>query len=415
MADIDEQLGADEIEAPSVDSLQSNVDSPSSTNQATSLNAPAKRFRAPTTDRPTETASSAPVGGWRGRLSSGFNRLSGVPKSVDQAKEKAKDKVKDEAKSAVKNTVKSGVKNVAKKVAASVAKKVAVSVAAATSEIWGPVLLVLMAIVGVIVIIAVIVGIAQTGTFGSSFHQDSDKNTQLIALANAGDVFARRQLDAGNITAFRSAMDGVEKEAKAKTPIDSDAIKIIEAIRTKLATYSSSDSKVDVKTLQEIHDLLDQLSAKGYGGVAASEIAIKIKALAYYYAGTTEGKQKYPKDCPFNDPTACNGFVIKVMHETGADLSYKGSALEQVAYVRRRTDCYDVQNVESTSQLAQGDIVLRPTAGRGGHGHVAIYIGNGQTAEASIGRNAHNPDIRPWDKVLSVAARLKGGVCAPAK
>lgn len=262
--DDNEQINLDDVsyDQPEVDpAVNVPVDSVSSGQP--SLNQPTKRFRAPTEHRAGENSAEVPQGGWRGRLSSGFNRLSGAPRNVEQAKEKVKDDLKNEAKSAVKKEAKAVAKNVAKKAATRLAAAGARAIAVATSEIWGPIVLVLLAIVGIIVIIAVIVSIAQSGQFGSSFHQDSDKNTQMIALANAGDVFARRELDATDIPAILKALDAIEQKAKNKN--DTPALDIIKELRTKLQTYTSGDNKVDRQNLTDAQKLILKLSSLGYG------------------------------------------------------------------------------------------------------------------------------------------------------
>lgn len=421
MTDVDENLGVNETEALAdvapdpaaevpVDGLNAG---PASPNQMP------KRFRAPTNRSVTDSAPNVPEGGWRGRLSSGFNRLSGAPRNVEQAKEKVKDDLKNEAKSAVKKEAKAVAKNVAKKAATRLAAAGARAIAVATSEIWGPILLVLLAIVGIIVIIAVIVSIAQSGQFGSSFHQDSDKNTQMIALANAGDVFARRDLDATDIPAILTAMDDVEKQASAKSPKDQAAIDIATVVRTKIKTYSSSDSKVDQQTMKEVGEQLLKLSAMGYGDAPASEAGKKIAALARYYAGDPKGIQKYSNTCPAGAITYCNGFAIRVMHETGLDDSYStGRAMDQLTYVRTNSKCYEVFDISTANRPAQGDLLFRPNPNKNGFGHVAIYLGNGLTASASIKteRSAgHPPQIGKRYSILSVAARLKGTGCPSLK
>ncbi len=264
MADVDEQLGVDDAEALddiAVDPANIPVDN---VGTRPSPDKTIKRFRAPTDRSATEDASNVPEGGWRGRLSNGFNRLSGgAPRNLEQKKEEAKEKIKEEAKSAVKKEAKAVAKNVAKKAGARIAAAGARAVALATSEIWGPIVLVLLAIVGVIIIIAIIVAIAQSGQFGSSFHQDSDKNTQMTALANAGDVFARRELDAADIPLILKALDTIEQKAKNKNDIP--ALDIIKELRTKLQTYTSGDSKVDRQNLIDAQKLILKLSSLGYG------------------------------------------------------------------------------------------------------------------------------------------------------
>lgn len=289
-----------------------------------------------------------------------------------------------------------------------VAAEGATAAAAATAPIWGPIVAVILGIGLAILIIAMFVGVGDSGQFGSRFHRDSDQNQELTALAYAGDVLARRELDAKDIPKVLTALTKVEQKAKEKN--DTDSIHAIATIRSKLSTYSSTDGKVDKSTLRDVQSLLLQLANKGYGGVGPSALGIKIAEIAHFYAGTTEGLQKYLQ-CPIEDKTACNSFAIKVVHEAGADPNYSGRAFDQYEYTKAHPECYETFTVTNTLTLAPGDILFRPFKKRG-YGHVAIYIGNGKIASASIG--GHTPRIGKWYGEMSAVARVKGDGCKSA-
>lgn len=218
---------------------------------------------------PADTVQTPPsqAGGFRNGVGNAINSLMGRQRQEDETvKDKAKNNVKEEAKDVAKKEVQQVAKTAVRRAATQVAAWGARAIAAATSEVWLPIVLILLAIGAVIVIIAIVVSIAQSGKLGSSFHIDASANTQLTALANAGDVFARRTLDASDIPAVSKALDSARPKAQTKN--DTESVSAIDALKARLATFSSSDSKVDQQVLIDAATLLKTLSSKGYGTAA---------------------------------------------------------------------------------------------------------------------------------------------------
>lgn len=330
------------------------------------------------------------------------------------------------------NTAKTGVKEEAKKTTEKVARK-AVSevaktatkqaiawtgraIAAATSEVWLPVLIIVLIVVGGIVAIAAAVAIGQNS--GSSPYQASANQTQQMTLANAGNLIARRNLDADSRAQLSTLLDTAKLTAQNNPPKgrpkpDEEAIKLIDDIKAKLQTYTSNDSTVDQKSIDSISANALKLSSLGYDETAAGPAGLRIAEKARYFITDAKGISEFAS-CSIEDKTACNAFVIRVMHTTGVDMGYEGLAIEQYNYTKNRTDCYDTFTFSSQSQLAQGDIVFRPRHSGGkssGPGHVGIYIGQGNIAAASLG--GHLPKITPLsqNRDMDSAARMKVDVC----
>lgn len=342
-----------------------------------------------------------------------INRLMQSPEDRKE-QEKMKDKAKDQAK----QELKAGAKQAEKAVAKTAVKGAARAAAVETAPAWIPVVTVILVILAAVIgigMFVVLIGVGNDGRLtGSTFKQDASQNNIDKLLANGGDVYSRRKLDASDLPNIIKAMDAVTTQAKAKKPPDDEAVTIAAATKTLASSYSSSGSKVDQSALDTMRSNLDKLAGKGYGGVSASEIAKKIADLAFYYAGTISGQQKY-QQCSLDDKTACNSFSIKIMHESGADPNFSGSAYEQYLYTKKNAGCYTTFAVTSTSVLAPGDLLFRDSKNVNGYGHVAIYLGNGRIASASITTTrsiGHPPQIGHWYPVLNAAARLKGGTCA---
>ncbi len=281
-------------------------------------------------------------------------------------------------------------------------------VAAATSEIWGPILITIVIVLAIaVVLIVIFIALGQSGKLGSTPFKSAAAYASETLLANSGDSIARRALDAKDIPTFTAQMEKIRIAANAKKPADTDAIKLVDEVEGKLKTYGSTLGKVDDQTLNDAKNILNQLQAKGYDGVSASELGQKIAADAISYT-TPDGQQKY-QSCSVGDKSACNEFAIKVMHETGADPKFSGLAYDQYLYTKGKTACYDAFVVTSASQLAVGDLLFRSSQDANGHGHVAFYVGGGQIASASLG--GHIPKIGRWYPGLNAAARLKNGPC----
>ncbi len=201
-------------------------------------------------------------------------------KELERKAEQAKNPSQSAANTATKaveGAAKTEAKAVEKKVAGQVAKKALLwagrGIAAATSEIWGPILVVVLIIFFLIAsagAAAVSIGVSQSGIWGSTLAQQSPQKTQIETLANAGDIISRRSLDTTNIQQINTLLDKLKTQAQNNPPKgqpkpDTDAVSIIDSIKAKLAIYTSNDSKVDQKTVDELGQLITKLSAKGYG------------------------------------------------------------------------------------------------------------------------------------------------------
>ena len=283
-----------------------------------------------------------------------------INKSTKNAGNAAKT-VENKVKTAVKNEARQLVGNAVKTGAKTAASWVSKTVLAATSEVWLPILIIVLIIVGGGIAIAAAVAIGQNA--GSSTHQTSAAETQSLTLANAGNLIARRSLDNNDKTELSALLTTVKQLAtnnppKGRPKPDTEAIALIDDIASKLATYSSADTNVDKKSIDSISNNVLKLASLGYDEAVASAIGLKIATKARYFITDPAGIQEF-NTCDQSDKTACNAFVIKVMRKTGIDMGYSGSAIDQYKYTKSRPECYETFTATAPTQFAQGDIVFR--------------------------------------------------------
>ncbi len=419
LVDVDVQNDESQHLADTADAIRQSQVKPTGIQKAPSL--PADQPPSPT-PTPTRTNrffdsfnkfiqpnSTARLNTSRAKDTSVINKATEAASNTAKTVEnKAKTAVKTEAKQVVGAAVKTGAKTAA--------SWIGKTVMAATSEAWLPILIIVLIIVGGGIAIAAAVAIGQNA--GSSTHQASAAETQSLTLANAGNLIARRALDSNNKTELASLLTAVKQLAtnnppKGRPKPDTEAIALIDDIASKLATYSSTDTTVDQKSIDSISNNVLKLASLGYDEAVASVIGLKIALKARYFITDPAGIQEF-NTCDQSDKTACNAFVIKVMRKTGVDMGYSGSAISQYQYTKSRPECYETFTATSPTQFAQGDIVFR-TRLMSGHGHVGIYVGGGNFAVASLG--SYTPQIKSlkyMDRDMNQVARLKVDVC-PAK
>jgi len=139
---------------------------------------------------------------------------------------------------------------------------------------WGWLILgIIIALIGFVIFLSISV----SGILGSTPFQNSEANSRLELLQDAGSITSKRQLDAQDIPQLNSMMDKLIVKAQAKN--DTEVVGWCNEIKTKLLTYGSNpNSQTDVNTIKDIRALLQKISAKGYGSYISSVVASAAEA-----------------------------------------------------------------------------------------------------------------------------------------
>lgn len=120
----------------------------------------------------------------------------------------------------------------------------------------------------------------------------------------------------------------------------------------------------------------------------SSSLSAFIERAKYYAAHPQEYADKYPDI----DPTDCAVFVGNVLKET-IEPNLSSEYYQDMSTFLTNSPNWEIFNTESnTNNLQPGDILYKSVEDP--YGHVAIYIGDGQVVDASLGN--HLPQISPY-------------------